>query len=221
MIKPIRNDGLFCYYFISTAVTCMDQANKQDTNKELATLGGGCFWCLEPIFKDLIGIEQVVVGYSGGTLPNPSYRQVCMGTTGHAEVVQITFDPKSISFKEMLEVFFSIHDPTTLNRQGADVGSQYRSVIFYHSEEQRETSEKVIKEREAAKAWSVPMVTEVVPFKAFYKAENDHQDYFMKNPEQSYCRVVIAPKVSKFRKQYRSKLRTPSFPSPLCGREKG
>ena len=199
----------------------MDQANKQDTNKELATLGGGCFWCLEPIFKDLIGIEQVVVGYSGGTLPNPSYRQVCMGTTGHAEVVQITFDPKSISFKEILEVFFSIHDPTTLNRQGADVGSQYRSVIFYHSEEQRETSEKVIKEREAAKAWSVPMVTEVVPFKAFYKAENDHQDYFMKNPEQSYCRVVIAPKVSKFRKQYRSKLRTPSFPSPLCGREKG
>jgi len=199
----------------------MDQANKQDTNKELATLGGGCFWCLEPIFKDLIGIEQVVVGYSGGTLPNPSYRQACMGTTGHAEVVQITFDPKSISFKEILEVFFSIHDPTTLNRQGADVGSQYRSVIFYHSEEQRETSEKVIKEREAAKAWSVPMVTEVVPFKAFYKAENDHQDYFMKNPEQSYCRVVIAPKVSKFRKQYRSKLRTPSFPSPLCGREKG
>jgi len=221
MIKPIRNDGLFCYYFISTAVTCMDQANKQDTNKELATLGGGCFWCLEPIFKDLIGIEQVVVGYSGGTLPNPSYRQVCMGTAGHAEVVQITFDPKSISFKEILEVFFSIHDPTTLNRQGADVGSQYRSVIFYHSEEQRETSEKVIKEREAAKAWSVPMVTEVVPFKAFYKAENDHQDYFMKNPEQSYCRVVIAPKVSKFRKQYRSKLRTPSFPSSLCGREKG
>ena len=243
----------------------MDQANKQDTNKELATLGGGCFWCLEPIFKDLIGIEQVVVGYSGGTLPNPSYRQVCMGSTGHAEVVQITFDPKStlrlpglilrlcsgqaawacsgltlsdaslprlkrrglappngsISFKEILEVFFSIHDPTTLNRQGADVGSQYRSVIFYHSEEQRETSEKVIKEREAAKAWSVPMVTEVVPFKAFYKAENDHQDYFMKNPEQSYCRVVIAPKVSKFRKQYRSKLRTPSFPSPLYGREKG
>ena len=199
----------------------MDQTNKQDTNKELATLGGGCFWCLEPIFKDLIGIEQVVVGYSGGTLPNPSYRQVCMGTAGHAEVVQITFDPKSISFKEILEVFFSIHDPTTLNRQGADVGSQYRSVIFYHSEEQRETSEKVIKEREAAKAWSVPMVTEVVPFKAFYKAENDHQDYFMKNPEQSYCRVVIAPKVSKFRKQYRSKLRTPSFSSPLCGREKG
>jgi peptide-methionine (S)-S-oxide reductase len=199
----------------------MDQANKQDTNKELATLGGGCFWCLEPIFKDLIGIEQVVVGYSGGTLPNPSYRQVCMGSTGHAEVVQITFDPKSISFKEILEVFFSIHDPTTLNRQGADVGSQYRSVIFYHSEEQRKTSEKVIKEREAAKAWSVPMVTEVVPFKAFYKAENDHQDYFMKNPEQSYCRVVIAPKVSEFRKQCRSKLRTPSFPSPLCGREKG
>jgi peptide-methionine (S)-S-oxide reductase len=144
-----------------------------------------------------------------------------MGSAGHAEVVQITFDPKSISFKEILEVFFSIHDPTTLNRQGADVGSQYRSVIFYHSEEQRETSEKVIKEREAAKAWSVPMVTEVVPFKAFYKAENDHQDYFMKNPEQSYCRVVIAPKVSKFRKQYRSKLRTPSFPSSLCGREKG
>jgi peptide-methionine (S)-S-oxide reductase len=182
-----------------------DQQNS-DVNIEVATLGGGCFWCLEPVFKDLAGVEQVVVGYSGGTVPHPSYEQVCTGTTAHAEVVQLTFDPQVISFKEILEVFFGIHDPTTRNRQGADVGSQYRSIILYHSEEQKKTAELVIRELNAAGTWSAPIVTEVVPFEVFYEAEAYHQGYFSKNPEQAYCRVVIAPKVSKFRKQYVSKL---------------
>ena len=184
-------------------------ADKQtsDVNIEVATLGGGCFWCLEPVFKDLMGVEKVAVGYSGGMVPHPSYQQVCMGTTGHAEVVQLTFDPQVISFKEILEVFFSIHDPTTPSRQGADVGSQYRSIILYRSEEQKKTAEIVIRELNAARTWGAPIVTEVVPFEVFYEAEGYHQDYFSKNPEQAYCRVVIAPKVSKFRKQYVSKLR--------------
>ena len=175
---------------------------------ELATLGGGCFWCLEPIFKDLMGVKKVLAGYSGGTVPGPTYRQVCTGKTGHAEVVQIVFDPAEISFREILEVFFAIHDPTTPNRQGADVGSQYRSVIFYHSEEQREIATRLIRELEAAKTWGEPIVTEIVPFAAFYRAEDDHQDYFAKNPEQAYCRVVIAPKVDKFRSKYGWKLKT-------------
>jgi len=152
-------------------------------------------------------VEKVAVGYSGGMVPHPSYQQVCMGTTGHAEVVQLTFDPQVISFKEILEVFFSIHDPTTPSRQGADVGSQYRSIILYRSEEQKKTAEIVIRELNAARTWGAPIVTEVVPFEVFYEAEGYHQDYFSKNPEQAYCRVVIAPKVSKFRKQYVSKLR--------------
>ena len=176
-------------------------------NRELATLGGGCFWCLDPIFKGLTGVEQVVVGYSGGAVPHPTYERVCTGTTGHAEVVQITFDPRVISFKEILEVFFSVHDPTTPNRQGADVGPQYRSVIFYHDQEQRETAERMIQEWMAAGIWNAPIVTEVLPFKAFYKAEDYHQAYFMKNPEQTYCRVVIAPKVEKFRRHYSSRRR--------------
>jgi peptide-methionine (S)-S-oxide reductase len=175
--------------------------------KELATLGGGCFWCLEPIFKDLVGVEEAVVGYSGGKVSNPSYGQVCTGTTGHAEVVQITFNPGRILFKEILEVFFSVHDPTTLNRQGADVGTQYRSVIFYHTEEQRRVAEEVIRKLEAAKRWNGPIVTEVAPFKAFYRGEAYHQDYFARNPEQGYCRLVVAPKVEKFRKQYESILK--------------
>ncbi len=174
-------------------------------NRELATLGGGCFWCLEPIFKDLKGVEQTVVGYSGGAVPHPTYEWVCTGTTGHADVVQITFDPGKISFKQVLEVFFSIHDPTTPNRQGADVGPQYRSVIFYHDQEQKEIAERMIQELKAAGIWNAPVVTEVLSFKAFYKAEDYHQDYFFKNPEQPYCRVVIAPKVEKFRSHHSSK----------------
>ncbi|MFQ5796241.1 MAG: peptide-methionine (S)-S-oxide reductase MsrA [Candidatus Bipolaricaulia bacterium] len=176
-------------------------------DKEVATLGGGCFWCLEPVFEALKGVKQVEVGYSGGTVPNPTYQLVCTGRTGHAEVAQITFDPQVISFKEILEVFFTIHDPTTLNRQGADVGSQYRSVIFYHSEEQREIAEQVIQEIEEAEIWDGSIVTEVAPFEAFYKAEDYHQKYFENNPDQAYCRVVIVPKVAKFRERYRSKLK--------------
>ncbi len=175
--------------------------------KQVATLGGGCFWCTEAVFDELKGVERVESGYAGGTVPNPTYRQVCTGTTGHAEVVQITFDPKVISFKQLLEVFFTVHDPTTLNRQGADVGTQYRSVIFYHDDEQKHIAEQVIREIEAAKIWDAPIVTELAPAKEFYTAEDYHQEYFQTNPNQPYCRVVIAPKVAKFRAHYREQLK--------------
>jgi peptide-methionine (S)-S-oxide reductase len=178
-----------------------------DSDREIATLAGGCFWCLEAVFNDLRGVDKVVSGYAGGSLPNPSYEQVCRGTTGHAEVVQITFDPKETSFKELLEVFFTIHDPTTLNRQGADTGTQYRSAIFYHSPEQKEVSEQVIRELEAERIWDDPIVTEVTPLDAFYPAEGYHQQYYEQNPNQPYCRAVVAPKVAKFRKLYLSKLK--------------
>ena len=174
--------------------------------KEVATLGGGCFWCLEPIFQALAGVKEVVVGYSGGTVPNPSYEEVCTGTTGHAEVVQITFDPEVISYEEILEVFFSVHDPTTLNRQGADVGSQYRSIVLYHHEGQKATAEKVIQDLSSKKVWEAPVVTEIVGFKVFYRAEGYHQGYFEANPRQPYCRVVVAPKVAKFRKTFAPRL---------------
>jgi peptide-methionine (S)-S-oxide reductase len=173
---------------------------------EIATLGGGCFRCLEPIFRDITGVERVEVGYSGGDVADPSYRQVCTGTTGHAEVVQVTFDPEVISYKKILEIFFSIHDPTTPHRQGPDTGSQYRSIILYHSEQQKKIAERVIQDLEAAKRWSAPIVTEVVPFRVFYSAEDYHQGYFKNNPRQSYCRAIIEPKVAKFRKKYGSKL---------------
>lgn len=176
-------------------------------SREVATLGGGCFWCIEAIFDELQGVEQVESGYSGGPVANPTYRQVCTGTTGHAEVVQITFDPRVISFKQLLEVFFTVHDPTTLNRQGPDVGTQYRSVIFYHDEEQKAVAEQVIREIEAAKIWDAPIVTEVVPFKAFYKAEDYHQEYFKLHGDQPYCRMVVAPKVAKFRQYFREMLK--------------
>jgi peptide-methionine (S)-S-oxide reductase len=174
---------------------------------EVATLGGGCFWCLEAVYEELRGVEKVESGYSGGTVPDPTYRQVCTGTTGHAEVVQVTFDPEVVSFEEILEVFFTIHDPTTLNRQGADVGTQYRSAIFYHDEEQRRVAEEVIAELEARHLWDNPIVTEVTPFDAFYRAEDYHQEYYRNNPEQPYCQVVIAPKVAKFRSKYLAKLK--------------
>jgi peptide-methionine (S)-S-oxide reductase len=185
----------------------MNQGKNSSRKREVATLGGGCFWCLEPIFKDLAGVGEVVVGYSGGTVPNPSYERVCTGKTGHAEVVQISFDPDVISFTEILGAFFNSHDPTTPNRQGADVGPQYRSIIFYHSQEQKENAERVIEDLNASGTWKAPIVTEVVPFKEFYKAEAYHQDYFAKNPRQAYCQVVIAPKVEKFQKQYNQKLK--------------
>ena len=179
----------------------------QPNVRKIATLGGGCFWCLEALFNDLRGVEKVESGYSGGSVPNPSYREVCTGTTGHAEVVQITFDPNIISFRELLEVFFTIHDPTTLNRQGADAGMQYRSVILYHTPEQERVAQDVIAGLEAAKLRDAPIVTEVAPFTAFYPAGEYHREYFERNPEQPYCRIVIEPKVARFRKQYLAKLK--------------
>ena len=175
--------------------------------KEVATLAGGCFWCLEAVYDQLRGVTDVVSGYAGGRVRNPSYQDVCAGTTGHAEVVQVTFDPAEVSFREILQVFFTVHDPTTLNRQGADVGTQYRSAIFYHSPEQKTTAELVIREIDAAKIWPAPIVTQVTPFETFYPAEDYHQEYFARNPTQGYCSFVIAPKVAKFRKQYLSRLK--------------
>ncbi|MDF1558003.1 MAG: peptide-methionine (S)-S-oxide reductase MsrA [ANME-2 cluster archaeon] len=174
---------------------------------QTATLGGGCFWCLEAVFDNLPGVETVVSGYSGGSVPAPSYHEVCTGNTGHAEVIQITFDPLIISFKELLEVFFTIHDPTTLDRQGPDVGTQYVSVIFYHTPEQNEVAKEVIAEFEAKNIWDRPIMTEIAPFTVFYPAEEEHQKYFMCNPENQYCSVVIAPKVAKFQKQYMARLK--------------
>jgi peptide-methionine (S)-S-oxide reductase len=176
-------------------------------SKEIATLAGGCFWCLEAVFKDLRGVDSVVSGYSGGSVTNPTYNQVCSGTTGHAEVVQVTFDPQVVTFREILEVFFTIHDPTTLNRQGADAGTQYRSAIFYHSPAQREVAEQVIAELTAEQLWRDPVVTEVTPLTEFYAAEDYHQDYFENNPYQPYCMAVVAPKVAKFRKKFLDKLK--------------
>jgi len=175
---------------------------------ELTTLGGGCFWCLEAIYDELEGVLDVISGYSGGHIPNPDYQSVCTGTTGHAEVVQVTFDPEIITFKEILEVFFSIHDPTTLNRQGADVGTQYRSVIFYHSEKQKEIAEQIIKDLQTDGVWPNPIVTEVTPFDVFYPAEEYHQEYFERNPYQGYCMAVINPKVNKFRKKFSDRFKT-------------
>ena len=176
-------------------------------SREIATLAGGCFWCLEAVFLELKGVEKVESGYSGGRVANRSYELVCTGTTGHAEVVQITFDPAVISFRDLLEIFFVLHDPTTLNRQGADAGTQYRSAIFYHTPEQQSEAERAIAELEAAHLWDDPIVTEVVPLEQFYPAEEYHRDYYRRNPNQSYCRAVIAPKVAKVRKQYFEKLR--------------
>ncbi|MBN2556502.1 MAG: peptide-methionine (S)-S-oxide reductase MsrA [Anaerolineales bacterium] len=174
---------------------------------DTTTLGGGCFWCLEAVYDQLKGVTDVVSGYAGGQVADPSYNQVCTGTTGHAEVVQVTFDTAAISFAEILNVFFTIHDPTTLNRQGADVGSQYRSAIFYHSPEQKATAEEVIQRIEAEGLWEAPIVTEVAPLEVFYPAEDYHQEYFENNPGAGYCRIVIAPKVAKFRAQYLDKLK--------------
>jgi peptide-methionine (S)-S-oxide reductase len=166
---------------------------------ELATLGGGCFWCLEAVFQDLKGVLKVESGYAGGSSPHPTYELVCSGRTGHAEVVQMTFDPERISYHDLLEVFFVTHDPTTLNRQGADTGTQYRSVIFYHTPDQKATAQQVMKELETAQLWNGTIVTELTPLKEFYPAEAYHQNYYRNNPMQPYCLAVIAPKVAKFR----------------------
>ncbi len=176
-------------------------------NLETATLGAGCFWCVEAVFDDLKGVESVESGYSGGHTENPTYQQVCSETTGHAEVAQINFDPNEISFKEVLQVFFAVHDPTTLNRQGNDVGSSYRSAIFYHDENQKRIAEEVIKEVETEGVYDNPIVTEVAPFDNFYIAENYHQEYFANNPNQPYCAAVVAPKVAKFRQKFVDRLK--------------
>jgi len=177
------------------------------TSHDTATLAGGCFWCLEAAFLELKGVEDVASGYAGGTVPHPSYEQVCTGRTGHAEVVQVRFDPSVISFRDLLEVFFTIHDPTTLNRQGPDHGTQYRSAVFYHSPEQQATAEQVIAALEAERIWADPIVTQVVPLETFYPAEEYHRDYFRRNPGQGYCQIVIAPKVAKVRKKYFERLK--------------
>ena len=172
-----------------------------------ATLAGGCFWCLEAVFDELKGVTSVESGYAGGHVPNPSYQAVCTGMTGHAEVVQVTFDPSVVSYEDLLRVFFTIHDPTTLNRQGADVGTQYRSAIFTHDDAQRAAAEAVIREISESRLWANPIVTEVKPLDKFYVAENYHQEYFVNNPNQPYCRVVIEPKVAKFRKHFVDRLK--------------
>ena len=174
---------------------------------EQATLGGGCFWCLEAVYTELRGVERVISGYAGGTVAFPSYEQVCSGRTGHAEVVQLTFDPREISYRDVLDVFFTIHDPTTLNRQGADVGTQYRSVIFYHSPEQQRTATEVLSE--VKDLFNDPIVTELQPLDKFYPAEGYHQDYFARNPNQPYCQFVVAPKVAKARQKFMERLKRP------------
>ncbi|MBI4393645.1 MAG: peptide-methionine (S)-S-oxide reductase MsrA [Euryarchaeota archaeon] len=174
---------------------------------ETATLAGGCFWCLEAVFEQLQGVQKVVSGYAGGTVKDPTYEAVCDGDTGHAEVVQVTFDPAVIPYRDLLEVFFSIHDPTTLNRQGGDIGTQYRSAIFHHSPVQKTTAETVIAELMKAKIFNGPIVTQLSPFTVFYAAEDYHQGYFKRNPDQPYCAAVVSPKVSKFRKKWAARLK--------------
>jgi len=174
----------------------------QATSQEIATLAGGCFWCLEAVLEEIAGIERVISGYTGGDTVDPTYEQVCSGKTGHAEAVQVRFDASRISYRKILEIFFSIHDPTTLNRQGADVGTQYRSTIFYHSEQQKAIAEELIVKLNTAHLWKNPIVTQIVPLGTFYPAEDYHQGYFAQHPEQGYCRTVISPKLNKFRQQW-------------------
>ncbi len=192
---------------VLVGVNAMSQTTSQSSLKETITLGGGCFWCTEAVFEQLKGVENVESGYSGGTVANPTYEEVSLGETGHAEVSQITFDPKVISLKDILGVFFTVHNPTTLNRQGNDAGTQYRSVIFYRDAEQKAAAQQAIKDIAAAKIWGGQIVTEVTPFKAFYKAEDYHQEYFRLHGSQPYCQVIIAPKVAKFRDHFRSLLK--------------
>ena len=189
----------------------MDAQTKSATTPaiEIATLGSGCFWCTEAVYLSVKGVKEVVSGYCGGKVKNPTYREVCSGLTGHAEVVQVKFDPTVISYSEILEIFWNTHDPTTLNRQGADEGTQYRSVVFYHSEGQRQTAESYKAQLDKSGVYRNKIVTEITPVATFYKAEDYHQNYFALNPEQGYCQYVIRPKVDKFKKQYASKLKKP------------
>nr|WP_288837178.1 peptide-methionine (S)-S-oxide reductase MsrA [uncultured Flavobacterium sp.] len=193
--------------FLSLYMTGQNNSQKSNLNLETITLGGGCYWCIEAIFENLVGVKTVVSGFSGGKIANPSYEAVCTGKTGHAEVVQITFDKNATNLDEILKVFFTVHDPTTLNRQGADVGTQYRSVIFYKNEEQRKTAQEIINDLNKSKAYNNPIVTIVEPFKNFYEAEDNHQDYYEYNKNKPYCRLVIQPKLEKFEKVFKDRLK--------------
>lgn len=179
----------------------------QGASLEVATLAGGCFWCIEAIFMEVDGVGHVISGYTGGTTVNPTYQEVCTSNTGHAEAVQVTFDPARISYHEILEIFLSVHDPTTLNQQGADIGTQYRSAIFYHNERQRAIAEELVKDLNTSGLWKEPIVTQIVPLDKFYPAEDYHREYFSRHPEQAYCRMVISPKVNEFRKQWVKQLK--------------
>src|SRR5437660_2262418 len=212
MTELVRHVPDSCFGLGESETTTMTSPVQKEgtasSSNEVATLGGGCFWCLEAVFEQLRGVQRVESGYAGGRLPEPSYRAVCTGTTGHAEVVQVTFDPAVISFQEILDVFFATHDPTTLNRQGPDAGTQYRSVIFYHSPEQQRLALERIEELNEAGIWDGPIVTQVVPLRVFYRAEAYHPGYFRSNPGQPYCQGVVSPKVAKFRKQFAAQLKS-------------
>lgn len=198
---------LFCITGKSYGVQKDMKTKNAASPHEYITMGGGCFWCTEAIFNEIKGVEKAESGYAGGSTVNPTYKDVCSGQTGHAEVVQITFNPDLISLTKIIQIFFATHDPTTPNRQGADTGTQYRSVIFYRNNQQKDVIDKVISDLKKLKAYKNPIVTQVVPFKSFYRAEDYHQDYFQKNPEESYCRIVINPKLEKFRKVFRDNLK--------------
>lgn len=200
----MKNILLICVFALS--LNGFSQ-NKKASNLETITLGGGCYWCVEAVYENLDGVKSVVSGFSGGKIANPTYEEVCTGTTGHAEVVQITYDKNVTDINEIFKVFFTVHDPTTLNRQGADVGTQYRSVIFYKNAEQKKAAETIIAELNKAKVYSSPIVTKVEPFKAFYKAEDYHQNYYANNKNQPYCKMVIQPKIEKFEKVFKDKLK--------------
>ncbi|MCH8905295.1 MAG: peptide-methionine (S)-S-oxide reductase MsrA [Bacteroidetes bacterium] len=213
-VKPY----LLCFMLFGTLISCAQESDNSTTmdeqkstidesKLETVTLGAGCFWCIEAVFEELKGVYSVTSGYAGGTVPNPSYRAVCTGTTGHAEVAQIQFDPEELSFDELLEVFWKTHDPTTLNRQGADVGTQYRSAVFYHDEEQKEAAEKYKQRLNELGAWDDPVITEISPLTVFYEADESHQDYYKNNSNDRYCSYVIQPKLDKFRKAFADKLK--------------
>ncbi|QSB28018.1 peptide-methionine (S)-S-oxide reductase [Flavobacterium circumlabens] len=203
----MKNIFLICIFALSLSGFAQDKTAKKTSNLETITLGGGCYWCVEAVYENLNGVKSVVSGFSGGKVANPTYEEVCTGTTGHAEVVQITYDKTVTDINEIFKVFFTVHDPTTLNRQGADVGTQYRSVIFYQNAQQKKAAESIIAELNKAKVYDSPIVTKVEPFSKFYKAEDYHQNYYANNKNQPYCKMVIQPKIEKFEKVFKNKLK--------------
>ena len=203
----MKNIFLIAIFALSMNGFAQNTKTKSASNLETITLGGGCYWCVEAVYENLDGVKSVVSGFSGGKVANPTYEEVCTGTTGHAEVVQITYDKTKTDINEIFQVFFTVHDPTTLNRQGADVGTQYRSVIFYKNEEQKKAAQSIIAELNKAKVYNSPIVTKVEPFKVFYKAEDYHQNYYANNKSQPYCKMVIQPKIEKFEKVFKDKLK--------------